>query len=117
MSQKENPRGCMDKTQRCLRSLLQDLILWRGGGAWIFFSFFCCSQHVPLKFPMGSHQVLQGVHLDGCLPNPDSIILIHKGLNRRALCIFKALYMAQFSHPPKVGDFLLKKNNFFYKLI
>ncbi len=28
-----------------------------GGEGKIFFSFFVCSQHVPFKFPMGSHQV------------------------------------------------------------
>jgi hypothetical protein len=28
------------------------------GGKEDFFSFFLCSQHVPFKFPMGSHQVL-----------------------------------------------------------
>jgi hypothetical protein len=27
-----------------------------GGGGKDFFSFFLCSQHVPFKFPMGSHQ-------------------------------------------------------------
>jgi hypothetical protein len=30
---------------------------WDKKGGW-FFSFFFCSQHVPFKFPMGSHQVL-----------------------------------------------------------
>jgi len=29
------------------------------GGEDFFFSFFLCSQHVPFKFPMGSHFVPQ----------------------------------------------------------
>ncbi len=31
---------------------------WVGVREDFFFSFFLCSQHVPFKFPMGSHQIL-----------------------------------------------------------
>jgi hypothetical protein len=46
-------------TQRALIFFLLGFGFWGGrGGGDGFFSFFLCSQHVPFKFPMGSHQVL-----------------------------------------------------------
>jgi hypothetical protein len=44
----------------CTQSALIFKILsfvWVGGG---FFTFFLCSQHVPFKFPMASHQAPMG---------------------------------------------------------
>ncbi len=44
-------------TQRALIFFLLGFGFWGEGGDG-FFSFFLCSQHVPFKFPLGSHKVL-----------------------------------------------------------
>jgi hypothetical protein len=50
------PVGRLSMHSKCLDFF--SFNLWVGGGSGGFLSFFLCSQHVPFKFPMDSHQVL-----------------------------------------------------------
>ncbi len=50
------PMGRLSMHSTCLDFIFL-LSFEKGGEGRGFFSFFLCSQHVPFKFPMGSHQV------------------------------------------------------------